>query len=195
LFRGIGIADQCVAGGDTAGLADADAQAKQEHLGEILRDAAQGGERTPHAERDRDHPAPAGLVGQQGERDRQRRIERGEGEAAEHAELGIGEMQACLHRLGEDAEDLPVEEIERVDQKQHREDEAAGGGGGWRHVASLDIDPASSKPSVIPAQAGIQRHEGHRPPTLDPGLRGDDDSLCRNQNFTLNEPKTWRGLP
>ena len=53
-------------------------------------------------------------------------VEQGEGGAAEPAELGVAQPQVMLDRLGQDADDLPVDEIEGVGDDQQRHDRAAG---------------------------------------------------------------------
>jgi hypothetical protein len=63
-----------------------------------------------------DHPGPAGPVGEPGQRNRERRIDRREGDAAQQPELALGQMQLGHDARREDAEDLPVDEIEGVDE-------------------------------------------------------------------------------
>ncbi len=81
---------------------------------------AQRRERAPDGKRAGDDTASAGLVGKKGERNAERRIEHCEGEAADCSELRVGKVQVGLDRLGEDPEDLPVQEVENVGDEQER---------------------------------------------------------------------------
>ena len=67
------------------------------------------------------------------------------------AQLGVAQPELRLDRLGEDAEDLPVEEIEGVDQQQHRQHQA---GARDRLVV---VPRHAAPPIVVLAQEGHQR--------------------------------------
>ena len=123
------IGDQRIGGRDAAGFANADAKPEEEQLAEAGCGAAQRGEGAPHGQRAGNHPAAAGPVGKHRQRHAKHRIEQGEGKAADRAELGIGQLQVGLDRPGEDAEDLPVEEIEDVGQQQEAKDDIGPRGG------------------------------------------------------------------
>ena len=72
-------------------------------------------------------------------RDGEHRIKDGEGDARDRPELGIVELEVFHDRPGEDAEDLPVEEIEDVGQQQEGEDDV-----GVRGSTLLNHGPALS---------------------------------------------------
>ena len=114
---------------DPARFADAHADAEQEHLHEAGRHAAQRRKTAPDGKADGDHPGAAGPVGQQCQRNCQRRIEQREGDAAQSAKLRIAKLQVRLDRHGQYAQNLPVEKIERIDQQQHRQHDGAVSGG------------------------------------------------------------------
>jgi hypothetical protein len=112
-----------VAGRRAAGLADPDAEAVEGQLGEAGGAAAQGGEARPDHQRDRDdrHPVPA--LGHAGDRDAQQGVEEGEIEAAQQAQLGVGQLEVDLDGLADGGDDRPVDEVEGVggeQQPQHR---------------------------------------------------------------------------
>ena len=117
------VGDQRVRGRDSASLSDPDAKPAKEKLRRRDRQAAKTGEDAPYRYRGGHHGAPARPVGEIGERKTQNRIEEGEGEAADRAEFGVSEIEVRLDRLGENAEDLPVEEVEDVgEEKQGQHD-------------------------------------------------------------------------
>ncbi len=117
------IGDQRVGGRHAAGFADTDAQPEEEQLAEAGGGAAQRGEGAPHGNRAGDHPAAAGAVGQHRQWHAEHRVENGEGNSADRPELGIGQLEIGDDRTGEDAEDLPVEEIEDVGEQQQGEND------------------------------------------------------------------------
>ena len=67
---------------------------------------------------DRHQPAAIPAVGEPAERDAEQGVEDGEGGAVEEADLGVVEVEVALDVLGEDREDLPVDEIDDVDQDE-----------------------------------------------------------------------------
>src|SRR6185436_12297351 len=93
----------------------------EEQLPIACRGAAQCREAAPHGERGSNDRATTGAVGKIGQRHCEHGIKNCESESADSAELGIGEIEVLLDRLGEDAEDLPVEEVEDVGEQQQRQ--------------------------------------------------------------------------
>jgi hypothetical protein len=91
-----------------------------------------------------------GAIGQPADRDRDEAIEEGEIEPADQPELAIGDLQRILDRLGENAEQLPVEEVEYIDEGERDEHDPAAVAGGLCFHASLP-------PAVSSAVAGIMR--------------------------------------
>ena len=80
--------------------------------------AAQGGEPAPDRQRDHHDALAAGGVGDTGDRDAHGAIDHREGEAGHHAKLGVIETQVSLDVFLQDVDDLPVDEIEDVDDNQ-----------------------------------------------------------------------------
>jgi hypothetical protein len=116
--------NQRVGGGNTAGFANSDTEAKGEQLPIAGRKAAQRGEPAPDRQRPRDYPASPGSVGEIGQGQSEDRVEQGEGQAPDGAELGIGEVEVSLDRRVQDPEDLPVEEVEDVGEQKERQEDA-----------------------------------------------------------------------
>jgi hypothetical protein len=112
LMLGEIVGHQRIGRGHAARLADAHAHAGQEQVREAADEAAQGGEAAPQGQGRGHDPHAAEAVGQPGDRDGQGRVEQGEGQAAHQAELAVGQAELVLDRLGQDAEDLPVQEVE-----------------------------------------------------------------------------------
>ncbi len=62
------------------------------------------------------------AVGELGERNAEQCVEQGESGAEQQAELRVAEAEIGLERRCQNRDDLPIEEIEGVDQHQHGED-------------------------------------------------------------------------
>ena len=139
------VGDQRIRRRDAARLADTDAKPEQEQLEEAGRGAAQRGEAAPHDQRPGDDAAAAGAVGDHRQRHREHRVEDREREAGNRPELRVRELQIGDDRSGENAEDLPVEEVEDVGEQQQREDEvgAAPGAGPGAHQVNASSKSAS----------------------------------------------------
>ena len=73
-------------------LADPDAQAEREELPETGREPAQRGKAAPHRQADRNHPAAARPVGDQRQRNGERRIEQRERRPAQQPQLRVGQL-------------------------------------------------------------------------------------------------------
>ena len=72
----------------------------------------------------RDQAPAVPDVGEAAERDAEERVEDRERGAVEESQLGVRDAEVGADALGEDGEDLPVEEVEDVDQHQDAEDVA-----------------------------------------------------------------------
>ena len=119
------IGNQRIGRSDSASFANPDSEPEQEELRVARRRAAQGRETAPHRKRAGDYRTSAGPVGEKSERDCKHRIEQGKSEAADRPELGIAKVQVGFDRLGKDAEDLPVEEVEDIGEQQEQQDAGA----------------------------------------------------------------------
>uniref|UniRef100_A0A0N4ZGW3 LigA n=1 Tax=Parastrongyloides trichosuri TaxID=131310 RepID=A0A0N4ZGW3_PARTI len=112
------VRNQGIGRGHPARLADAHAHPAQEQRAEAARHAAQGGEAGPDGQGAGHDPHPAEAVRQPGDGDRQGRIQQGESQAAQQAELSVAEVELRLQRRGQDADDLPVQEVQHIDEDQ-----------------------------------------------------------------------------
>ncbi len=118
------------ADGLATGLADTDADARDQQVPEVLRQAGHGGERAPDHDGGGDDVDPIARVGHARDGNAERRIERGEREAAQHAELPVLQVEFLLDGLEHDRQDLPVAVVEDVDDEQQPDDVVAVGGAG-----------------------------------------------------------------
>ena len=116
-------------------LADADADACRAQLDEARRQARQHGHPRPDGEAEAEQPRPHPVVGEPPERDAEQRVEHGKGGAVEEAELGVGQMEVVLDVLGQDRQDLPVDEVDRIDEHEQSEDVARVGAAERRRIA------------------------------------------------------------
>ncbi len=64
---------------------------------------------------------PVGPVGQPADGNGDEAVEQCEVEAADQAELAVGDVQSVLDRLGEDRQQLPIQEVQDVDETQDAE--------------------------------------------------------------------------
>src|SRR3546814_14689763 len=85
------------------------------------------------------------------ERDAEQRIEDRKGRAAEEAHVAVGKAEIGLDIDREDADDLPVDEVEDIDDDEHRQDVPAvtggfrlGGGGRTARVVFGHWQPSPS---------------------------------------------------
>jgi hypothetical protein len=103
-------------------LAQAHAEPHHEELAEVLAHTGGGGEQTPHEHADAQDPRPAEAVCQAPERQPDQRIEQRE-RGAERAERGVAQRPFPPQHLADRAQEVAVEEVHRVDGKQHRQGE------------------------------------------------------------------------
>ena len=91
-------------------------------LREVDRQTASGGEQAPHREPDGDQSAAVAGIGDAGERKAENGVEERETESAQQADLGIADLQVAPDRADEQVEDLPVNEGEDIDEREHPKD-------------------------------------------------------------------------
>lgn len=151
LLRPEVVGDQRIGRRRSPGLADADAHPEQRQLDEVGRRAAEHREQAPQGTGAGDDPDPPHPVGEPAHRDAEARVEDREEDAAQHAELRVGEAEVLADRLGQDRDDLPVQEVQSVDGRQDEDDEVA-------IAAGRRLDP----------REGIHAHR-HTPPNSPPG--------------------------
>ena len=116
------VSDHRVRRGRQARLAHADADAREEERQEAVGKATGRGHHAPERHAHRDQVAARAAIREPRERDTHDRVEEGERQAAQQAELGVGDRQVALHRLDQQREDLAVDEgggIGRDEQHHH----------------------------------------------------------------------------
>jgi hypothetical protein len=104
-----------------ARLANADTYTGKRKLEEILRDAAYRRHRRPHGQRYRYQPDAVGacVVGVASDGDAKHCIEDSKCWARQQPKLRIAQAKFVFHGFGKDGDDLPVEKVEDVNNKQH----------------------------------------------------------------------------
>ena len=116
------VRDNRLGGRRAPGLTNSDQKAEGEHGRETDSKSAQDGHQAPHGQRRHDNHHAAGLFRETGNRNAERRVESGKGEPAQQAHLPVFEAQTVADRIGQDAEDRPVDEIEDVDDQERGQD-------------------------------------------------------------------------
>ena len=106
-------------GGRSAGLADADPEAVGRQRREAARRSRQRRHQAPEGQADGDQALARPHVGELAQRNAEHRVEDGEGRAVEKADFGIGDAEVRLDLLGEYGNDLPIDEVEHVDDQQY----------------------------------------------------------------------------
>ncbi len=101
-------------------LAHAHRGAADEELAEALHQPAQEGEGAPEADAPGDHRPPGAQVAQHAERERGDREDQDVG-GAEPAELRVREREVALDRLEQRVDDVAVDVVEQVDERQQPE--------------------------------------------------------------------------
>jgi hypothetical protein len=130
------------------GFADPDADAAGTSCAKFCAKPHASGEQAPQTCCRSDDPRPIARLGKARDRNTEHGIEKREGEPRHHAKLPVGKVQLILDRLGEDRDDLPVEEIEDIDDQQNRQrvatvrrgyrrDDGRGGGFGCHLILSI----------------------------------------------------------
>jgi hypothetical protein len=69
------------------------------------------------------HRDAVGAVGQPADRNGDEAVEHREIQAADQAQLAVGDVQRVLDRLGQDRHQLPVQEVQHIDEPQHAQDD------------------------------------------------------------------------
>ena len=83
------VGNQRIGGGNTTGFANADTEAGEKQLPEILREAADRGHCAPERQRDRHDPRAATTIREHRNWNAECCVEKGECETAHHAQLRI----------------------------------------------------------------------------------------------------------
>jgi hypothetical protein len=121
LFGREAVGDHRIRRGRQAGLADPDADTREEQRQEVARHAARCGRKAPERQAGDDEVASRAAIREPRERDPHHRVEERECETAEQAELRVRDAKIPLHGLDQQREDLPVDKGSRVgrDEQQH----------------------------------------------------------------------------
>ena len=88
---------------------------------EVLGEAGQSGHRRPQCQAYGHQAAAVPAVGEAPERDTEQSVEDREGGAVKEADLRVVELEVGLDALREDGDDLPVDEIEDVDDDEQEQ--------------------------------------------------------------------------
>ena len=104
-----------------AGFADADAESSQYELQHAVRRAAKRNHGRPQRERERDDVAAVGAVRQHCDRHPDADVEQCERGAADQGDAGVGEPQLEPDRLEQRRDDEAIGNVQRVDDRQHRQ--------------------------------------------------------------------------
>ena len=113
------VRDDGVGGRGAPRLADAYAHPRGGELEEVAGQTACGGAEAPAGAGERHDPHPVRAVGEPSNRYAEQGVEQREREARQHADLRVGQVQLLAHRLGQQGQDLPVQEVEGVGQGQY----------------------------------------------------------------------------
>ena len=116
----IQVADERLAGRCAAGLADADAHAREQVRPVADCEPRRGGQHAPEGHADRDHAGALPRVAQTPERHAGHGVDEREGRV-DPGRRGVVHAELDPDRLEQRAGDLPVEEIHEVDAEQHRQ--------------------------------------------------------------------------
>ena len=116
------VRQQRVHRGHSAGLADADHEARREQGDEAVHEAARGGGGAPQRECAGDDGHAAVAVSEPTRRDAKGGVEECQRRAAHKADFGVGQVQLGLHGADQDPKSHAVDEIEGVHHHQHRDD-------------------------------------------------------------------------
>ena len=114
------IGNQGVRGGCTACFTNAHADPCQQKLGEILRQSAQGRHRRPDRQRPADEPWSVGgrTVREPCNRQSEHGVEQRECQPGHQSDLRVAQAELHADRFGENIDDLPIDEIEDIDDQQ-----------------------------------------------------------------------------
>ena len=105
--------------GASSGLADSHTDARQQQLSKPVHVAGDGGHQTPRTQGEADYIAPDPLVGQSRNGDSEADVKNGKGKTGQQSELRIGKAKLTLDRLLQNHQQLPVHEVDRINEGQH----------------------------------------------------------------------------
>ncbi len=103
------------------GIADAHAHAGEQDVGEVARRGAERDAEREGTDTERHDPRPAAPLAQPRDRQAEHRVEDGEAETLDDAELGIGKMQIRLQCRRARGDALAIREVEHVDHRQQEQ--------------------------------------------------------------------------
>jgi hypothetical protein len=102
----------------SAGFADAYTDPRHRELGKAPRERGERGHAAPHEQREADDRAPRAAVRPARDGDAEERVEQRERQAGEQAQRRVRELELLLDVLLQDREDLPVDEVQHVDEHE-----------------------------------------------------------------------------
>ncbi len=103
-------------------LTHADPNPRGAQHGAAARKSRHRRHRRPQGQADRHEPDAVPIVRQTAERNTEQRIENAERRPIEKTEIAVLQMEVTLDVLGEDRDDLAIDEIEHIDQEQDGQD-------------------------------------------------------------------------
>ena len=112
------VRDDRVGGRGARSFANADADTRRKHLRIGVRHPAQRGEDAPEDRACAEDVLAAGTVCDRADNDAEDGVEESEVEPRHHPHLAVGETGVALDRLDQDRHQLPVEEVEYVDEAE-----------------------------------------------------------------------------
>src|SRR3569833_3091428 len=117
------IRDDRIGGRYATGFTDTHGHTRDDQLSVVPRYPARGGRPAPQRTRNRQHPHAIGAIRQPTDWNSDEAVKQREIEARQHAELTVRDVQTVLNGLGEDRDQLPVEEVEYINEAQHPKDQ------------------------------------------------------------------------
>jgi len=144
--------------------------ARNRQLRVVDGESAGHGRSTPQRARNGQNLRPARPVGNPSNRNRDEAVEHCEVEAAEKTKLAVADVQRVLDGLGENRDQLPIEEIQHVDEAQHAEhNPCAQCGGSCRRRKRWRFGAERSQARIVADARGnlshlgfpLRRHRGH----------------------------------
>ena len=114
------VADDGIGGRRTAGLADRDADARDQKEHEAGGEAAKRGHHRPYRDAEREQADAVPAIRGHRERDAHQGIKERKGRAVQEAVLRVREVELRDDRLRHHPEQLAVDEVERVDRQQRK---------------------------------------------------------------------------
>jgi len=142
----------------TAGFADPDADAAQQELEVITRQAAERREAGPDDERCRQNIAPVRTVGQPGNGDAECDIEQRQRNAREKRDARVSQLQFYAYRLEHGGDHVSIGDVDGVDQTHEKQHVPALNRGG--SLGARNVDRGGAQTMLPPAVISFRTIQG-----------------------------------